>query len=160
MVPNGVDVMRYHPGLADTLPLCHPAVVFTGKMDYRPNVDAMLWFCGQVWGRVRAGSPTAHLYVVGKSPHARLASLRGDPSITVTGYVADILPYFGGADVYVAPLRVGGGTRLKVLEAMAMSAPVVSTTVGCEGFPGRGRAASPHCRYGGVLLRPRLFVCF
>ncbi|MFO7918624.1 MAG: glycosyltransferase [Anaerolineae bacterium] len=134
VVPNGVDVKRYHPQLADSLPLRHPAVVFTGKMDFRPNVDAMVWFYERVWSLVRDAVPDVHLYVVGKSPHTRLSSLVQDPAVTITGYVEDILPYFGGADVYVVPLRVGGGTRLKVLEAMAAGLPLVSTPLGAEGI--------------------------
>lgn len=134
IVPNGVDVARHHPDLPDSIPLEHPAVVFTGKMDYRPNVDAMLWFHGQVWPIVRAQSPKARLYVVGQSPHPRLSVLHRDPSTILTGYVDDILPYFGGADVYVAPLRIGGGTRLKVLEALAAGLPLVATQLGVEGI--------------------------
>jgi sugar transferase (PEP-CTERM/EpsH1 system associated) len=134
VVPNGVDVQLYRPGLGDSIPLHHPALVFTGKMDFRPNVDAVLWFHSQVWPRVRQAVPDAHWYVVGKNPHARLAPLRADDAITVTGYVEDILPYFGGADVYIVPLRIGGGTRLKVLEALAAGLPIVSTSLGCEGL--------------------------
>ncbi len=134
VVPNGVDVERYHPQLADTLGLKHPAVVFTGKMDFRPNVDAMLWFYQFVWPRIHANIPDAHLYVVGKNPHSRLAALYRDDTVTVTGYVPDILPYFGGADAYVTPLRIGGGTRLKVLEAMSAGLPIVTTTLGSEGI--------------------------
>ena len=141
VVPNGVDALRYHPDLPDSLPLRHPAIVFTGKMDFRPNVDAVLWFHKRVWPLVHASVPEAHLYVVGKNPHPRLAPLTRDPGITVTGYVADVLPYFGGADVYIVPLRVGGGTRLKVLEAMAAGLPLVSTTLGVEGI---GLASGQH----------------
>lgn len=140
VVPNGVDTERYHPGLPDDVPLQHPAVVFTGKMDYRPNVDAMLWFHGRVWPLVRRAAPDARLYVVGKSPHPRLAPLSHDPSVTVTGWVPEVLPYLGGADVVVAPMRTGGGTQLKVLEAMATGRPLVTTTFGAEGVgltPGR-----------------------
>lgn len=140
VVPNGVDTERYHPGLPDDIPLQHPAVVFTGKMDYRPNVDAMLWFHGRVWPLVRRAAPDARLYVVGKSPHPRLAPLSHDPSVTVTGWVPEVLPYLGGADVVVAPMRTGGGTQLKVLEAMATGRPLVTTTFGAEGVgltPGR-----------------------
>ncbi|MBN1400018.1 MAG: glycosyltransferase [Anaerolineae bacterium] len=134
VVPNGVDTTRYHPGLADTLPLEHPAIVFTGKMDFRPNVDAMLWFFRRVWPLVRRQSPEARLYVVGKSPHAALAALQTAPGVHVTGYVEEILPYFGGGDVYIVPLRIGGGTRLKVLEAMAAGLPLVTTSLGAEGI--------------------------
>lgn len=135
VIPNGVDVERYHPGLGDTLPLRHPAIVFTGKMDFRPNVDAILWFHQQVWPRIREQAPEATLYVVGKSPHRSLEPLRLDGQVVVTGYVEEILPYFGGADVYIVPLRIGGGTRLKVLEAMAAGLPLVSTRLGAEGIP-------------------------
>jgi sugar transferase (PEP-CTERM/EpsH1 system associated) len=134
VVPNGVDVARYHPGLPDSLSLERPSVLFTGKMDFRPNVDAMLWFHRKVWPAVRKQVPEARLYVVGKSPHPRLAALSDDPSVIVTGYVPDILPYFGGADACIVPLRVGGGTRLKVLEAMAAGVPLLSTTLGAEGI--------------------------
>jgi len=133
VVPNGVDTGRYRPDLIDTLPLRHPAVVFTGKMDYRPNVDAVLWFHRRVWPRVLVQAPDAHWYVVGKSPHPRLAPLMADPSVTVTGWVPDVLPYLAGADVVVAPMRTGGGTQLKVLEALAAGRPLVTTTFGAEG---------------------------
>jgi len=140
VVPNGVDIERYHPGLPDSIPLHHPAVVFTGKMDYRSNVDAMLWFHRRVWPTVRRHVSAARLYVVGKNPHRRLAPLRSDRSVTVTGWVPDVLPYLGGADVVVAPMRTGGGTQLKVLEAMAAGRPLVTTSFGAEGVglvPGR-----------------------
>ncbi len=133
-VPNGVDTTRYRPGLPDSLPLKHPAVVFTGKMDYRPNVDAVLWFANTAWPLVQALHPDATLYVVGQAPTRTVTALRARIGIEVTGYVEDILPYFGGADVYIVPLRVGGGTRLKVLEAMAAGLPLVSTTLGAEGI--------------------------
>lgn len=136
VIPNGLDVADYDGGEAKEadVALQRPAVVFTGKMDYRPNVDAMLWFYRRVWPTVRKTQPSAHLYVVGKSPHRRLHGLSEDDSVTVTGYVEDVLPYFRGADVYIAPFRVGGGTRLKILQALAASLPLVTTTVGAEGI--------------------------
>ncbi|WP_348234541.1 glycosyltransferase, partial [Salmonella enterica] len=76
----------------------------------------------------------AHLWIVGKDPHPRLAALAEQPAITVTGWVEDVRPYIAQAAVYVVPLRIGGGTRLKVPEAMAMGKAIVSTTLGCEGF--------------------------
>ncbi|MHB0858744.1 MAG: glycosyltransferase [Anaerolineae bacterium] len=133
IVPNGVNVEQFRPDLPDSLALQHPSVVFTGKMDFRPNIDAVIWFAEQVWPLVLRDLPQARFYAVGKNPHPRLDVLAGDPSITVTGYVADVLPYLGGADVMVAPLRIGGGTRLKILEALAAGLPLVSTTLGAEG---------------------------
>lgn len=135
VVPNGVDAVYWQPPeVFVPLPRA-PAVVFTGKMDFRPNVDAMLWFHSQVFPLIqqRAGMPV-HLYVVGKDPHPRLAPLVADPHVALTGYVPDVRPYTSGADVYIVPLRIGGGTRLKVLEAMAMGKALVSTTLGCEGI--------------------------
>lgn len=134
VVPNGVDLEYWSPA-AEFPPLSQsPSLVFVGKMDFRPNVDAALWFSRQVLPLIRAQYPTAHFYLVGQSPHARLAPLARHPAITITGYVSDVRPYVAGADVYVVPLRIGGGTRLKVLEAMAMHKAMVSTTLGCEGI--------------------------
>jgi len=134
VVPNGVDTRGYRTDLPDTMPLQHPNLVFTGKMDFRPNVDAMRWFCAQVWPAVRAQLPGVHLYIVGQQPDPEILRLGAEPDITVTGYVPEILPYFGGADVYAVPMRVGGGTRLKVLEAMATGRAIVSTRLGAEGI--------------------------
>jgi len=137
VVPNGVDAEAYRTFVPPAAfpPLREPALVFTGKMDFRPNVDGVLWFWQEVWPQVRAKAPGAHYYVVGQRPHARLAPLADDPTVTVTGFVPDVRPYIAGSAVYVIPLRIGGGTRLKVLEAMAMGKAIVSTTLGCEGFP-------------------------
>lgn len=136
VIPNGVDLNFYRPGVVLPLPDLKPfALVFTGKMDYRPNVDAVLWFAEEVLPRIRAEVADAHFYVVGQKPHERLASLAGRTDVTVTGRVPDVRPYIAGAAVYVTPLRIGGGTRLKVLEAMAMGQPMVSTRLGCDGFP-------------------------
>ena len=111
------------------------ALVFTGKMDYRPNVDAVLWFADAVLPLILAQAPDVHFYVVGQQPHERVKALADHPAITVTGRVPDARPYIAGAGVYVVPLRIGGGTRLKVLEAMAMGQAIVSTRLGCDGFP-------------------------
>ena len=104
-------------------------------MDFRPNVDAVLWFVQRVLPRVRAELPGAHFVVVGQHPHRRLDPLREDPAVTLPGWVEDTRPYIARAAVYVAPLRVGGGTRLKLLEAMAMGKAVVATRLGAEGYP-------------------------
>ena len=104
-------------------------------MDFRPNLDGVLWFAQRVLPLVLSEVPEAHFYVVGQRPHPRLGSLRRDPAVTITGYVPHSPPYIAGAAVYVVPLRMGGGTRLKVLEAMALGRAVVSTSLGFQGFP-------------------------
>ncbi|MEA3345890.1 MAG: glycosyltransferase [Chloroflexota bacterium] len=135
IVPNGVDTAAYDPRRVEPLDLGPGAIVFTGKMDFRPNVDGALWFAQQVLPLVRSKRPEVHFYIVGQQPHSRLDVLRGDPAVTITGFVPRIQPYIAGAAVYVIPLRMGGGTRLKVLEAMALGRGLVSTRLGCEGFP-------------------------
>jgi len=132
VVPNGVDTWTYTPSLSHS-PV--PNLVFTGTMDFRPNVDAVLWFARKVLPQVQAEAPGLHFFIVGQRPHRRLDGLRDDPAITLTGWVEDTRPYIAAAAVYVAPLRIGGGTRLKLLEAMAMSKPVVATRLGAEGYP-------------------------
>ena len=109
-------------------------MVFTAKMDFRPNVDAVLWFAQEVLPLIRQEVPEARFWVVGKDPHPRLAPLADDPGVRLTGWVEDVRPFIAAAAVYAIPLRIGGGTRLKVLEAMAMGKAIVSTTLGCEGF--------------------------
>ena len=135
IVPNGIDVTAYAPDLAPAPEMGDAALVFTGKMDFRPNVDAMLWFARRVLPLVREEVPQAHLWVVGQRPHRRLDPLRDDPAVTLTGWVEAVQPYISGATVYVAPLRMGGGTRLKLLEAMALERAVVATRLGAEGYP-------------------------
>lgn len=136
VVPNGVDTQAYRPPASEApRRIPESALVFTGTMDFRPNVDAVLWFARKVLPRVRAEVPEAHLFVVGQRPHRRLDGLRHNPAITLTGWVEDVRPYIAQAGVYIAPLRMGGGTRLKLLEAMAMGQTVVATRLGAEGYP-------------------------
>ncbi len=134
VIPNGITVAEYAT-YQGTLPLEQPAFVFTGTMDFRPNVDGVLWFAREVWPRIRAALPAAHFYIVGRHPHRRLKPLREEPGIVITGFVPDTRPYIRAATVYVVPLLVGGGTRLKILEASAMGQAIVSTSLGAEGFP-------------------------
>jgi sugar transferase (PEP-CTERM/EpsH1 system associated) len=137
VVPNGVDMEYYSaavPRLDATQGPGAQDLVFTAKMDFRPNVDAVLWFAQSVLPQVRSESPQTRFWVVGKDPHPRLAPLAANPGVVITGWVKDVRPYIAGASLYVIPLRIGGGTRLKVLEAMAMGKAIVSTTLGCEGF--------------------------
>jgi glycosyltransferase involved in cell wall biosynthesis len=133
VVPNGIDVQHYvqHDPSLDLGPY---ALVFTGSMSYRPNVDAALWFADQVFGRVRALIPEARFFVVGSPPHPRLNVLREREGIQVTGWVPNVNPFLHAAAVYVAPLRMGSGTRLKLLQAMSAGRAVVSTSIGAQGL--------------------------
>lgn len=131
VVANGVDTDFFCPREAED---SDTTLVFTGKMDFRPNVDAVLWFTREVLPLIRREVPQASLNIVGRNPHARLQYLQGSPNVVLTGYVDDVRPYIAEAAVYVVPLRVGGGTRLKLLEAMSMARAIVSTSLGCEGI--------------------------
>lgn len=138
VVPNGVDLAYYaaydrqsDPQAVDYGP---HALVFTGKMDFRPNIDAVVWFAREVFPLVRQQVPDAVFLVAGKQPHQRVVELGKLPGVVVTGWVPDIRAYIAAAAVYVVPLRIGGGTRLKVLEALAMGCALVSTPLGAEGF--------------------------
>lgn len=132
VVENGVDA-AYFQSVSDDRQPC--SLVFTGAMDWRPNVDAMFYFMDEIWPLVLQSYPKSTLSIVGRNPMAILRGRVQDiPSVNLTGTVADVRPYLGAAQVYVVPLRVGGGSRLKILEALAMGMPVVSTSVGAEGL--------------------------
>lgn len=135
VIPNGVDTRAYDPEQTYPLVLEPHAIVFTGKMDFRPNIDAVLWFCHQVLPLIKTQVPDVHFYIVGQKPPQRLRPLAEDPTVTLTGYVDDVRPYIAGAGLYVVPLRIGGGTRLKIMEAMALGRAIISTSLGCEGYP-------------------------
>ncbi len=134
VIPNGIDTRAYRPATGGA-GASSKTLVFTGTMDFRPNVDAVLWFARQALPLIQAEVSDVRFLVVGQQPHRRLDPLREDPAITLTGWVEDVRPYFADATVYVAPLRMGGGTRLKLLEAMAMGRPIIATSLGAEGYP-------------------------
>lgn len=139
VVPNGVDLAFYDAYNCELDPAPPDygdnALVFTGKMDFRPNIDAVVWFVEQVLPRVQAEVADVRFAIVGRQPHQRVMDLAANPAVTVTGWVPDIRGHIAAAALYVVPLRIGGGTRLKLLEAMAMRRAIVSTRLGCEGFP-------------------------
>ena len=134
IVPSGIFVNDYVENGEPDLDLRQNALVFTGKMDYRPNVDAMLWFAEAILPLVQEEVPDVHVYVVGQKPHARLEPLRDNPAFTLTGWVDSVKPYLRAADVYIAPLRMGSGTRLKLLEAMASKCAIVATKIAATGL--------------------------
>jgi glycosyltransferase involved in cell wall biosynthesis len=130
VIRNGVDVHGRQPLAA--VPAA-PALLFIGNMGYPPCADAVLYFCREILPLVRQKLGQVKLWVVGRNPRPEVLRLQGD-GVQVTGRVDDVMPYYQQAGVCVVPLRAGGGTRLKILEAMALGRPVVSTTIGCEGL--------------------------
>ena len=131
VVPTGVDTAKYP--IAPPAPTGPPRIVFTGSMDWEPNIDAIAYFCETIFPKVRAEFPSAVFQIVGRNPHPRVRQLASD-SVNVTGTVPSVADYLRDASVVVVPLRIGGGTRLKIFEAMAMGKAVVSTSIGAEGL--------------------------
>jgi sugar transferase (PEP-CTERM/EpsH1 system associated) len=132
VVPTGVDTEYFASTPSDSQ---SRRLVFTGSMDWLPNEDAMLFFCREVLPRVRLEEPETTLSIVGRAPTPAVVKLGAEPGVHVTGRVDDVRPFMRDAAVYIVPLRIGGGTRLKIFEAMAMGRAVVSTTIGAEGLP-------------------------
>ena len=128
-IRNGVDAEYFSPAHVFASPFARGElpIVFTGAMDYWPNVDAVVWFARDVLPAIRSAQPAARFYVVGMNPDASVRALAGDAAVTVTGRVPDVRPYLRHAAAVVAPLRVARGIQNKVLEAMAMGKPVVAS---------------------------------
>jgi sugar transferase (PEP-CTERM/EpsH1 system associated) len=131
LVPNGVDLEYYRPDLDD-----RPGnrLVFNGALTYHPNYDAMDYFLREIFPRVQADAPEATLTITGATQGAPVDALPASSRVTFTGYVDDIRPVVARSSVCVVPLRKGAGTRLKILEAMALGTPVISTSKGAEGL--------------------------
>jgi len=135
VVPNAVDVQSFAP--APGLPRPDGrTVLFFGAINYFPNVDGILFLVREVWPLLAAAHPGCRLKIVGQHPTREILALQG-PRVEVTGRVDDVRPHLASAAVTIVPLRIGGGTRFKILEAMAMARPVVSTTLGAEGLDAR-----------------------
>jgi len=131
IVPTGVDLSQFQTG--EVRDSGSKLVVFTGAMDWEPNIDAVEHFCATVWPNVIAKHPEARFRIVGRNPDPRVLRLHGD-NVEVTGSVASVVSHLEEAVVVVVPLRIGGGTRLKIYEAMAAGKAVISTSVGAEGL--------------------------
>ena len=132
VVQTGVDTEYFTP--SSTAPE-RTHMVFTGSMDWLPNEDGMTYFCREILPRIRQSEPDATLSIIGRSPTPTVRKLAEIPGVEVTGRVDDVRPHIARGSVYIVPLRIGGGTRLKIFEAMSMGKAVVSTTVGAEGLP-------------------------
>jgi glycosyltransferase involved in cell wall biosynthesis len=134
VVPNGVDTEFFQP---QRIPRSEqPYILFTGTLDYRANVDAVQWFVHEVLPRIHTSRPDMRFVVVGRNPTAAVKELGERRGVEIVGEVPDVRPWFDGAAAYVVPMRIGGGVRLKLLEALAMGQPVVSTPMGAEGIEG------------------------
>ncbi|MGE0145081.1 MAG: TIGR03087 family PEP-CTERM/XrtA system glycosyltransferase [Planctomycetota bacterium] len=132
VIPNGVDVAHFQ-SRGDSAREPH-TVVFTGVMDYEPNVDGVLWFAQACWPAIRREYPDARFLVVGNRPIQRIRDLDGTDGIEVTGWVKETIPYFDRASVAIAPLRLARGIQNKVLEAMSMGLPVVASPQAAQGL--------------------------
>jgi len=138
VAPNGVDLAYYS---TEGIPRERPRfdVIFSGTLDYRPNIDAAIWLVEEIWPILKRDLDPQRprplrLALIGRNPPQEITRLVLNPGVTVTGSVADDRPYFAGATVYVLPMRYGGGSRLKLLNALAMGCAVVSTAAGAEGM--------------------------
>ena len=131
IIPNGVDVTHYQPDFTSESP-AH--LIYIGSMDWYPNEDAVAFFTDEVLPKIQEKVPDVQFSIVGGNPSARVQRLAEREGVVVTGRVPEIKPYFAEATVFVVPLRIGSGTRLKILEALAMGKAIVSTSVGAEGL--------------------------
>ena len=136
---NGVDLEYFEPKQIFSNPFAtgSKAIVFVGRMDYRPNIDAVEWFARDIFPGIRGRHPEAQFWIVGAGPSHRVIALASDSSVHVTGRVPDVRPYLAHAACVVAPLQIARGIQNKMLEAMAMARPVVGTPQACEGLSAR-----------------------
>ena len=152
VISNGVDLDYFSPSGSAYRHASQPAIVFTGVMDYFPNIDAVRYFCQDVFPLVRNSAPEAQFYIVGRNPTREVKALKNYPNVIVTGTVPDVRPYLARATVCVAPLRIARGVQNKILESMAIGVPVVGTA---ESFKGIAATESDGIR---IAKDPRSFA--
>jgi sugar transferase (PEP-CTERM/EpsH1 system associated) len=142
VVSNGVDHNYFSPDYVNSLAATvhraprtsNPIILFTGAMDYHANIDGVTWFCSEIFPLVRRENPSVEFHIVGSNPASDVKKLAQKPGVKVTGFVEDIRPYYRMADVCVVPLRLARGIQNKVLEAMSMAKPIVTTSKALEGI--------------------------
>jgi glycosyltransferase involved in cell wall biosynthesis len=132
VVENGVDIDYFSP--SDSIKK-DKSIIFAGRLDQYSNRESILYFCEKVWPLIKIKHPDVRFTIIGNNPPAKLAEIAGnDKNIELLGYVDDVRPYFANAMISVCPIKDGGGTRIKILDALAMGMPIVSTSIGCEGI--------------------------
>jgi polysaccharide biosynthesis protein PslH len=134
IIPNGVDLEFFHTNSAPDPRAQEPTVIFCGAMDYNPNVDALRWYFAEIHDALREEIADLRVLIVGKDPVAEVKRYAENGGVTVTGGVPDVRPYYKRAWLQIVPLRIGGGTRLKIVESLGIQTPVVSTTIGAQGL--------------------------
>lgn len=130
---NGMNTQEFYPATKKPNNKA-PVFIFTGVMDYKPNVDAVVWFVEECWPAILAELPQAEFIIAGMNPNTAVMNLQQYNGITITGFVDEILPYYHKADYFVAPFRLARGVQNKVLQAFACGLPVISTPMGAEGI--------------------------
>jgi glycosyltransferase involved in cell wall biosynthesis len=132
IIPNGVDINYFRPMKNESK---KQNLIFAASLDWYPNEDAVIYFIKDIWPFVKKRYPTVRFTIVGRNPSRRIKKLVKDDSfLRLTGFVEDVIPFFTEADVYVCPIRDGGGTKLKLLDAMAAGKAIVTTSIGAEGL--------------------------
>lgn len=156
VLANGVDESFFDRDQFPPLPATEPTVLFCGAMDYSPNVSGVQWYFRECDARLLREIPARRIIIAGKNPLPEVRALAQIPGVTVTGEVADVRPYYQQAWVQMVPLLIGGGTRLKIVESLALGTPVVSTTIGAQGLDLRDREhlllADEPPRFAGALV--------
>ncbi len=131
---NGVDLEYFHPSSSAMPRAASPTVLFCGAMDYNPNIDALRWYFSSIHETLHAKVPDLQVLIVGKNPTTEVQAYAQKKNVIVTGGVPDVRPFYRRAWMQIVPLRIGGGSRLKIVESLAMGTPVVSTTIGAQGL--------------------------
>jgi glycosyltransferase involved in cell wall biosynthesis len=134
VIANGVDLDFFHPDSVNERAAAEPTIIFCGAMDYNPNVDALRWFFSEMYAPLRESVPGLKMLLVGKDPGPEVRAYGDRPGVTVTGAVPDVRPFYKRAWLQIVPLRIGGGTRLKIVESLGIGTPVISTRIGAQGL--------------------------
>jgi glycosyltransferase involved in cell wall biosynthesis len=129
-----VDLDYFRPDAGPEVRDAEPTLIFCGALDYNPNVDALRWFFAEMHQPLLSLIPNLKMLIVGKDPGAEIRSYAARPGVNVTGGVPDVRPYYKRAWLQIVPLRIGGGTRLKIVESLGIGTPVISTRIGAQGL--------------------------